>query len=77
MKAYAGIDLHSTNNYIGIINDKDQRLFKKRLPNNLDVVLSALEPFQQDLHGIVVESIYNWYWLAVLFWFILSDSPMS
>jgi len=29
MKAYAGIDLHSTNNYIGIINDNDQRLFKK------------------------------------------------
>jgi len=26
MKAYAGINLHSTNNYIGIINDKDQRL---------------------------------------------------
>ncbi|MDO9580097.1 MAG: hypothetical protein Q7J06_05960 [Bacteroidales bacterium] len=48
MKAYAGIDLHSTNNYIGIINDKDQRLFKKRLPNNLDVILSALEPFQQE-----------------------------
>ncbi|MCD6486626.1 MAG: IS110 family transposase [Syntrophobacterales bacterium] len=64
MRAYAGIDLHSTNNYIGIINDKDQRLFKKRLPNDLDVVLSALEPFQQDLHGIVVESTYNWYWLV-------------
>ena len=64
MRAYAGIDLHSTNNYIGIINDKDQRLFKKRLLNDLDVVLSALEPFQQDLHGIVVESTYNWYWLV-------------
>jgi transposase len=64
MKAYAGIDLHSTNSYIGIINDKDQRLFKKRLPNNLEVILSALEPFQQELHGIVVESTYNWYWLV-------------
>jgi len=64
MRACAGIDLHSTNNYIGIINDKDQRLFKKRLPNDLDVVLSALEPFQQDLHCIVVESTYNWYWLV-------------
>ncbi len=64
MRTYAGIDLHSTNNYIGIINDKDQRLFKKRLPNDLDVILSALEPFQQDLHGIVVESTYNWYWLV-------------
>jgi len=49
---------------IGIINDNDQRLFKKRLPNDLDAVLSALEPFQQDLHSIVVESTYNWYWLV-------------
>ena len=64
MKVYAGIDLHSTNNYIGIINDKDQRLFKKRLPNNLEVIISALETFQQELHGIVVESTYNWYWLV-------------
>jgi len=25
MELYAGIDLHSTNNYLGIINEKDQR----------------------------------------------------
>jgi len=41
MKAYAGIDLHSTNNYIGIINDKDQRLFKKRLPNVLPPIKTS------------------------------------
>jgi len=64
MRAYAGIDLHSNNNYLGIINEQDQRLFKKRLPNNMDVILSALEPFQRDLRGIVVESTYNWYWLV-------------
>jgi hypothetical protein len=33
MKVYAGIDLHSSNNYIGIINEKDERLYQKRLPN--------------------------------------------
>ena len=64
MKGYAGIDLHSSNNYIGVINDEDQRLFKKRLPNNLDTVLSALEPFKEDLDSVVVESTYNWYWLV-------------
>ena len=64
MAAYAGIDLHSTNNYLGIINDQDQRLFKKRLPNNLDVILSALEPFRADLAGIAIESTFNWYWLV-------------
>jgi transposase len=64
MKLYAGIDLHSSNNYIGIIDEKDERLYQKRMPNRLEYVLSALEPFKQDLEGVVVESTYNWYWLV-------------
>ena len=64
MKTYAGIDLHSSNNYIGIINDKDEKLFGKRLPNNLNDVLMALEPYKDTLKGVVVESTYNWYWLV-------------
>ncbi len=64
MKAYAGIDLHSSNNYMGIIDDQDKRLFQKRLPNNLDEVLSALSPYKKKLQGIVIESTYNWYWLV-------------
>ena len=64
MKAYAGIDLHSNNNYVGIINEKDERLFKKRLPNDLGVILQSLQPFREAIAGIVVESTYNWYWLV-------------
>jgi transposase len=64
MKAYVGIDLHSTNNYVGIINQKDKRLFQKRLPNNLDNVLKALRPFKKQIEGIAIESTYNWYWLV-------------
>ena len=64
MKVYAGIDLHSSNNYIGIIDGEDRRLYQKRLPNRLDAVLSALEPFKEELAGVVVESTYNWYWLV-------------
>ena len=64
METYAGIDLHSSNNYIGIINDKDEKLFGKRLPNNLNDVLMALEPYKDTLKGVVVESTYNWYWLV-------------
>jgi transposase len=63
-KAYAGIDLHASNNYIGIINDQDHRLYSKRVANRLDTILSALEPFEDKLVGIVVESTYNWYWLV-------------
>ncbi len=63
MKTYAGIDLHSSNNYIGVINESDKRLYGKRLPNDIDLILGALEPFKSTLQGVVVESTYNWYWL--------------
>ena len=64
MKAYAGIDLHSSNNYVGVIDEQDRRLYGKRLPNKLEDVLMALDPFKEDLEGVVVESTYNWYWLV-------------
>ena len=32
MEIYAGIDLRSTNSYIGIIDEQDQRHLGKRLP---------------------------------------------
>lgn len=64
MRVYAGIDLHSTNSYVGVSDGQDRRLFKRRLPNDLDVILLALEPFKADLVGVVVESTYNWYWLV-------------
>ncbi len=64
MKTYAGIDLHSSNNFTGIINEQDQRVYRKRLPNRLDAILAALEPFKDSLEGVVVESTFNWYWLV-------------
>ena len=64
MRSYAGIDLHSTNSYLGIIDTDDNRLFGKRLPNELDTIQSALKPFGKGLAGIAVESTYNWYWLV-------------
>jgi transposase len=64
MKYYARIDLHSSNNYIGIIDETDKRVFGKRINNDLPDVLSVLEPFKNNLDGVVVESTYNWYWLV-------------
>ena len=64
MKVYVGIDLHSSNNFIAIIDGDDKRLYGKRHPNQLDSVLSVLDQFKDDIHGIVIESTYNWYWLV-------------
>jgi transposase len=64
MELYAGLDLHSRNTYIGILNKDLKRIFKKRVPNNLDQILATLDPFEKNLKGLVVESTYNWYWLV-------------
>ena len=64
MGTYAGIDLHSTNNYIGIMDQDLKRLHGRRLSNDLGAILFMLEPFRADLQGIVIESTYNWYWLV-------------
>jgi len=64
MQLYSGIDLHSNNSFLGISDEEDKRLYKKRLPNESDVILAELEPYRADLVGIVVESTFNWYWLV-------------
>ena len=63
---YVGIDLHSSNSFIGISDETDKRHYCKRLPNTPDVILAELEPFKQEIVGIVVESTFNWYWLVDL-----------
>lgn len=61
---YAGSDLHGNNNLIGIIDGQGKRVFKKRLPNDPQLVREVFEPFKEDIVGIVVESTYNWYWMV-------------
>jgi transposase len=64
MTLYGGIDLHANNSVIVLINDKDEILYQKRLPNDLMTILTQLAPYQEELTGLVVESTYNWYWLV-------------
>src|SRR5438874_1343547 len=64
MKLYAGIDLHSNNSMVVIIDERDQVVLQERFPNALQQILLALASFKQRLLGVVVESTYNWYWLV-------------
>lgn len=61
---YCGIDLHSNNNVVVVTDGEDKVVYRKRLSNELDVVVKALSPFAERLRGVVVESTYNWYWLV-------------
>jgi transposase len=61
---YGGVDLHSNNAMYVITDERDKQVFRKRLPNELPVVLKSLAPFQKRLQVVAVESTYNWYWLV-------------
>jgi transposase len=61
---YSGIDLHSNNSMVLVSDEADRVLYRKRLANDLNTILAALEPYRHELAGVVVESTYNWYWLV-------------
>src|SRR5207249_2960246 len=64
MKLFGAIDLHSNNNVTVLIDERDEVVYRKRLPNDLTLIIEQLSPYQSTLEGIVVESTYNWYWLV-------------
>lgn len=64
MKLYGAIDLHSNNNVTVVIDEQDQVVYQKRLPNELGLITEQLSGYRGRLQGIVVESTYNWYWLV-------------
>jgi transposase len=64
MKLYGGIDLHSNNSVLALLDDEDHVVYRHRLANDAAVVLAALAPFREEVVGLVVESTYNWYWLV-------------
>ena len=64
MKLYGGIDLHSNNSVIALIDKQDQVIYKQRLPNDLTLILTELRPYKRGIEALVVESTYNWYWLV-------------
>ena len=64
MGLYCGVDLHSNNHVVTVIDETDRRLYEKRHPNELAGTIGALEPLREELVGVAVESTFNWYWLV-------------
>jgi transposase len=64
MALYGGIDLHSTNSWVVVIDEGDRRLVDQRIANDMASCLRLLAPFGEELEAIAVESTYNWYWLV-------------
>jgi len=64
MGLYCGIDLHSNNHVLTIIDETDRRVYERRLLNDLAITKAVLEPYRAELVAVAVESTFNWYWLV-------------
>jgi transposase len=60
----AGIDLHSNNLVIGLVDETGRRLKHQKLDCELPAVVKFLAPYKVRLKSVAVESTYNWYWLV-------------
>ena len=63
-KLIAGLDLHSNNVMIGVINQDGKRVVHRKLDCDLSQVVGFLKPYQAQLQSMAVESTFNWYWLV-------------
>jgi transposase len=63
-KVMAGIDLHSNNLVIGVVDVDGKRLEHRKLECELKKVMEFLAPYKERLEKVAVESTYNWYWLV-------------
>lgn len=64
MKFYAGIDLHSNNLVLVILDSNDKVIYSKRLPNDVQSILGVLAMYKEQIEAVAIESTYNWYWLV-------------
>ena len=52
---YCGIDLHSNNSVIVVIDDEDGVVAQRRLPNELSRIVEFVAPWRGELVGVVIE----------------------
>ncbi len=63
-EVYAGADLHGSNVVLSICDGNGTRMMEQRVQAKLGSVLTALEPYREQLKELSVESTYNWYWFV-------------
>jgi transposase len=63
-KLIAGMDLHSNNVVIGVVNQDGKRIAHRKVECDLKQVREFLEPLKPQIESMAVESTFNWYWLV-------------
>ena len=49
MTLYCGIDLHSNNSVVAVLDEQDRTVYEKRLPNDLETITKVLCIYQSEL----------------------------
>jgi transposase len=60
---YCGIDLHTKNLYVCIIDHDGEILVHKNIKANADALMRLIKPYLEGL-VIAVECMFSWYWIA-------------
>src|SRR5207247_9088866 len=63
-KLIGGMDLHSNNVVIGLMDMDGKRVAHQKVECRLSEVVRFLAPYKKRLEQVAVESTYNWYWLV-------------
>jgi transposase len=61
---YVGVDLHSNNVVIVMIDTFERWVLKRKFKLDLPGILAALEPYKDSIKEIGVEATYNWNWFV-------------
>ncbi|MGY6217568.1 hypothetical protein ACW73L_20620, partial [Methylolobus aquaticus] len=51
MALYCGIDLHSNNHVVVVIDEEDRRILERRFRNDVTLTLQTLVPYRSELAG--------------------------
>ena len=60
---YCGIDLHTKNMYVCILNQGGNILFHKNISSSPQSLYRVIKPYLPDI-ALAVECMFTWYWIA-------------
>ncbi len=67
MELYVGMDLHSTNLVLGMVDEDGKRIHRKKIPNHYALISKELQPFKEKIKRKSGDTILNYFLIVILF----------
>jgi len=59
MKLYGGIDLHSNNSVLALLDEDERLVYRRRLPHDAPSILEALAPFTGGMGFVTLSQTFG------------------